>query len=101
MRLRIEVVTSATELPWPSVLAPGRSLAYDLLSRVERGLGQQIHENGWGQHRMAPFGFGAPLFPGAPRVRGKYAAGGRGFVEFGSPVPEIVEAWRLACGDAS
>jgi CRISPR-associated endoribonuclease Cas6 len=93
MRLRIEVVTSATELPWPSVLAPGRSLAYDLLSRAERGLSQQIHANGWGQHRMAPFGFGAPLFPGAPRVRGKYAAGGRGFVDFGSPVPEIVEAW--------
>ncbi|MFY1686181.1 CRISPR-associated endoribonuclease Cas6 [Micromonospora sp. WMMD730] len=96
MRLRIEVVTSATELPWSNVLAPGRSLAYELLSRTARGLGQQVHANGWGPNRMAPFGFSAPLFPAAVRVRGRYAVGGRGFVEFGSPVPEIVEAWAAA-----
>ncbi|MFY1632945.1 CRISPR-associated endoribonuclease Cas6 [Solwaraspora sp. WMMB335] len=93
MRLQIEVVTSATELPWSSVLAPGRSLAYDLLSRMARGLGQRLHDDGWGPHRMTPFGHSAPIFPNAPRVPGRYAAGGHGSVEFGSPVPDIVEAW--------
>lgn len=93
MRLRVEVITSATEVPWQKVLAPGRSLAYDLLSRANRQLGQRLHEAGLGPHGMAPFGHSAPVFPAAPRERGKYAAGGRGVIEFGSPVPEIVEAW--------
>lgn len=95
VRLRIEVITSASELPWSSVLAPGRGLMYDLLSRSSRELGQRIHDSGWGPHRMAPFGHSAPEFPGAPRVRGKYAAGGRGMVELGSPLPNIIEAWAV------
>ncbi|MFI9531132.1 CRISPR-associated endoribonuclease Cas6 [Micromonospora rosaria] len=45
---------------------------------------------------MVPIGHSAPLFPKAPRQRGRYAAGGRGMVEFGSPVPEVVEAWAGA-----
>lgn len=93
MRLRVEVITSATEVPWPKVLAPGRALAYDLLSRKARGLGQALHDGGWGEHRMAPFGYSAPIFPNAARARGKYAAGGRGVIEFGSPLPEVIEAW--------
>jgi CRISPR-associated endoribonuclease Cas6 len=41
---------------------------------------------------MAPFGHGAPVFPSARRQRGRYPAAGPGFVEFGSPLPEVVEA---------
>jgi CRISPR-associated endoribonuclease Cas6 len=42
---------------------------------------------------MVPFGHGAPTFPGAARKRGAYAIGGRGVIEFGSPIPEVVEGW--------
>jgi CRISPR-associated endoribonuclease Cas6 len=96
MRLRVEVVTTATEVPWPQVLAPGRGLAYDFLGRVAPELGRQLHSAGWGPHGMVPFGHSAPIFPKAPRQRGKYAAGGRGFLEFGSPLTEVVDAWAAA-----
>ncbi|WP_233870591.1 CRISPR-associated endoribonuclease Cas6 [Streptomyces sp. ST2-7A] len=43
---------------------------------------------------MVPFGHGAPVFPLAHRVRGRYAAGGPGTVEFGSPVPQLAETPR-------
>jgi CRISPR-associated endoribonuclease Cas6 len=42
---------------------------------------------------MVPFGYGAPLFPTAPRQRGVYAAGGSGVLEFGSPLSQVVDAW--------
>lgn len=45
---------------------------------------------------MVPVGYSAPVFPTARRRRGVYAAGGPGFVEFGSPLPEVVEAWARA-----
>ncbi|WP_019632764.1 CRISPR-associated endoribonuclease Cas6 [Actinomadura atramentaria] len=95
MRLRIEVATSAAEIPWPVVLTPGRSLAYDLLSRCAPQLGRRIHEQGWGPHGLVPFGYGAPVFPQAKRAKGKYAAGGKGTVEIGSPLAAVVEAWAL------
>jgi CRISPR-associated endoribonuclease Cas6 len=93
MRLRIEVTTSAPEVPWRSVLRPGRSVLYDLLARGAAVLGRDLHEGGFGPHRMVPFGYGAPVFPAAARRPGSYAAGGPGLVEAGSPVPEIVEGW--------
>lgn len=96
MRLRLEVTTAATELPWASVLSPGRGLAYELLARTEPELGSQLHDSGWGPHRMVPFGHGAPLFPAAARRPGVYSAGGRGIVELGSPLPVVVEAWARA-----
>lgn len=78
------------------VLAPGRGVAYQLLAAAEPSLGERLHNGGWGPHRMVPFGYAAPVFPGAKRQRGRYVAGGRGMIEFGSPVPEIVEAWARA-----
>jgi CRISPR-associated endoribonuclease Cas6 len=42
---------------------------------------------------MVPFGHGAPIFPQARRDPGVYAAGGRGSVELGSPLPGMVDAW--------
>jgi CRISPR-associated endoribonuclease Cas6 len=96
MRLRVEITTGATELPWSAVLKPGRSLAYDLLARTAPELGRRLHEHGWGPHGMVPFGHSAPCFPAAPRRRGAYAVGGRGVLELGSPLPEVVEAWALA-----
>ncbi|WP_326596601.1 CRISPR-associated endoribonuclease Cas6 [Streptomyces sp. NBC_01803] len=86
------MTTSATVLPWAGVLAPGRGLVYDVLGRVAPELGRRLHAQGMGRFGMVPFGHGAPVFPRARRVRGKYAAGGPGVVEFGSPVPEVVEA---------
>jgi CRISPR-associated endoribonuclease Cas6 len=96
VRLRLDVVTAAAELPWPILLAPGRGIAYDLLARTAPELGRQLHANGWGPHAMVPFGYSAPIFPAAPRRRGVYAAGGSGVIEFGSPLVPIVEAWALA-----
>lgn len=96
MRLRMEITTNATELPWAAVLAPGRGLAYDLLARTNPELGRQLHDGGWGRHGMVPIGHGAPDFPAARRRPGVYAAGGRGTVELGSPLPEVTEAWARA-----
>jgi len=92
MRLRVEITTRARDIPWGNVLAPGRGILYDAWRRAAPALAEKVHENGWGPYGMAPFGYSAPMFPQARRVRGKYAAGGRGFVEFGSPVPELVQA---------
>lgn len=92
MRLQLTVTTTASELPWGSVLAPGRGLVYEVLGRTAPALGRQLHAKGAEPHGMAPFGHGAPVFPSARRQRGRYAAGGRGTVEFGSPVPELVES---------
>jgi CRISPR-associated endoribonuclease Cas6 len=96
LRLRIEVTTSAPELPWASVLRPGRSLLYDLLAHGAPDLGRQLHDGGYGPHGMVPFGHGAPVFPDAVRRPGTYAAGGHGIIEAGSPVLEIVQAWADA-----
>ncbi|MFJ2034125.1 CRISPR-associated endoribonuclease Cas6 [Streptosporangium sp. NPDC087985] len=90
MRLRIEVATAATELAWGKVLAPGRSLAYDLLAREAPEIGKQFHTQGAGPYGMVPLGHGAPVFPQARRRRGAYAVGGSGWVEFGSPLFEVV-----------
>ncbi|WP_330301524.1 MULTISPECIES: CRISPR-associated endoribonuclease Cas6 [unclassified Streptomyces] len=35
------------------------------------------------------------MFPNARRVRGKYAAGGAGYLEIGSPLPEFIQALAL------
>ncbi|NJQ08321.1 CRISPR-associated protein Cas6 [Streptomyces lonarensis] len=86
------MTTSAQEIPWPSVLSPGRSLVYGLLARHAPQLGRRLHAEGHGVHRMAPFGHSAPYFPHAARSRGRYAAGGSGTIEFGSPLSELLEA---------
>lgn len=99
MRLQIEVTTTATSLPWHEVLSPGRAVAYHLLNRTAPGLARQLHNYGWGQHALKPIGHSAPVFPAASRQRGHYAVGGRGIVEFGSPLVEVVEAWAAALRD--
>lgn len=99
MRLRIMIDTRADVLPWKSVLRPGRSLAYDLLARGAPQLGARLHEQGWGQYGMVPFGHGAPLFPEARRRQGRYVAGGPGVVEFGSPLPDVVDGWAKAIAE--
>jgi CRISPR-associated endoribonuclease Cas6 len=96
MRLRIEVSTAAREIPWESVLKPGRAVCYGLLAKSAPELGRQLHEKGWGAHGMTPFGYSAPVFPSAPRRRGVYAVTGRGWVELGSPLPEVVAGWSVA-----
>jgi CRISPR-associated endoribonuclease Cas6 len=48
---------------------------------------------------MAPFGFSPPTFPQAKRVKGQYAIGGRGYLELGSPLFALVEAWAKVLAD--
>ncbi|MGH3777037.1 MAG: CRISPR-associated endoribonuclease Cas6 [Pseudonocardiaceae bacterium] len=96
MRLRLEVRTSAEQLPWREVLRPGRGFAYGLLASADPELGTRLHSEGWGVHRMGPFGHGAPVFPLARRRPGVYAMGGRGSVELGSPLPAVVQAWATS-----
>ncbi|MEU6904411.1 CRISPR-associated endoribonuclease Cas6 [Streptomyces coeruleorubidus] len=95
MRLRLEINTRAREIPWGDVLAPGRGVIYDALYRTAPKLAAEIHENGWGPHGIVPFGHSAPTFPNAPRVRGRYATRGTGYLEIGSPIPEVVQALAL------
>lgn len=95
MRLRVAVTTTADEIPWRVLQKPGRPIVYDILGRVAPRLGALLHADGWGPHRMVPFGHGVPVFPSAVRRRKHYSAGGFGYVEFGSPVPEVVEALAL------
>lgn len=96
MRLQVEVTTAATTIPWSRVLKPGRSLAYDLLAQGAPVLGARLHERGWGSYGMVPIGHGAPVFPRAARRRGTYSAGGRGVVELGSPLLDVVQGWASA-----
>jgi CRISPR-associated endoribonuclease Cas6 len=96
MRLRLEVRTAAEQLPWRDVLKPGRGLAYGLLANADPELGTRVHGEGWGLHRMGPFGHVAPVFPSARRRPGVYAVGGRGSVELGSPLLAVVQAWATS-----
>ncbi|MFG3116741.1 CRISPR-associated endoribonuclease Cas6 [Streptomyces sp. NPDC048197] len=92
MRLRVHISTRAHEIPWDNVIAPGRGIIYSALKRQAPQLGATIHAQGWGPHKMAPFGHSAPEFPRPQRVRGAYVAGGTGTLEFGSPLPELIDA---------
>src|SRR5699024_3569861 len=91
MRLCLTVSTTATFLGWENVLRPGRGLIYELLFRGAPELGARLHERGWGETGMTPFGYGAPTFPEARRRHGKYTVGGSGTVEIGSPLPQVIE----------
>lgn len=92
MRVQVSVTTRAAALPWESVLTPGRGVVYDVLTREAPELGRRLHAEGMGRFGLAPFGHGAPVWASARRRRRQYSAGGPGLVEFGSPVPEIIEA---------
>ncbi|MGH3936741.1 MAG: CRISPR-associated endoribonuclease Cas6 [Pseudonocardiaceae bacterium] len=96
MRLRLEVRTAAEQLPWREVLRPGRGFVYGLLAGTDPKLSARLHNEGWGVHRMGPFGHGAPVFPSARRRQGVYAVGGRGSVELGSPLAAVVQAWATS-----
>lgn len=98
MRLRLQTTTRVRQLEWRNVLAPGRGIAYTLLEAGAPDLAESLHSHGAGAHGMVPFGHGAPVFPEAVRRKGVYAAGGRGYVEFGSPVPEVLAAWAKGTG---
>lgn len=93
MRLRVTVSTAAREIPWDRVLRPGRSVCYDMLAKGAPELGRLLHEKGWGPYGMVPFGFSGPVFPAAPRRRGVYTAEGRGVLDLGSPLPDVVMGW--------
>lgn len=81
------------------VLAPGRGLAYHWLAEADPDLADALHERRCGPYGMVPFGYSAPRFPHARLRKGAYAAGGAGFVEFGSPLPEVMAAWTWALQD--
>ncbi|GGP08447.1 CRISPR-associated protein Cas6 [Nonomuraea glycinis] len=89
MRVRVEVSTTAAEIPWGMVLAPGRGLIYDVLNREAPVVGRYFHAGGMEPYGMVPVGHGAPMFPLAKRRKGKYAAGGQGWFEVGSPILDV------------
>jgi CRISPR-associated endoribonuclease Cas6 len=99
VRLHLDVRTTAEQLPWREVLRPGRELVYSLLNGADPELGARLHSEGWGPHRMGPFGYGAPVFPSARRRSAAYAVGGRGRVELGSPLAAVVQAWAKSLAE--
>lgn len=88
-RLRIHIHTRARHIPWDDVLRPGRSLLYSLLYQHDPRLAGRVHRSSG----MAPFGYSAPTFPGAARIRGVYAAGGDGWWDVGTTSRDIAAAW--------
>lgn len=96
MRIRVHVTTTATVIPWPELHRAGRGLIYALLAETAPQLATRVHEHGWGPRRMAPFGYCPPVFPHAPRIPGAYAAGGPGWFEVGTPIPEVARALAAA-----
>ncbi|GAA1071589.1 CRISPR-associated endoribonuclease Cas6 [Nocardiopsis composta] len=100
-RLRIRVRTSADSLPWRRLLKSGRGLIYDALARSAPDLATRLHDHGWRDTRMVPFGYGPPVFPSAAKRRGVYPAGGPGYFDVTSPVPEILEAAAKGFADQS
>jgi len=101
VRLRLHIRTSADRLPWAEVLRPGRGLCYQLLADGDPPLGTRLHEKGWGPYGMVPFGYSAPRFPAAKKLRGVYAVGGAGILELGSPLLAVIEAWAKALAGRS
>ncbi|WP_246264714.1 CRISPR-associated endoribonuclease Cas6 [Acrocarpospora pleiomorpha] len=75
---------------------PGRGFCYDLLAKGAPELGKRLHDQGLSPHGLVPFGYSGPVFPTAPRRRGAYTASGRGYVELGSPLPEVIAGWSVA-----
>ncbi|ASO21529.1 CRISPR-associated endoribonuclease Cas6 [Actinoalloteichus hoggarensis] len=92
MRIRLHLSTQATHIPWDQLLRPGRGLIYRLLRETAPELGARLHES----TRPMPAGHGAPVFPKARRVPRRYAAGGPGHLELGSPIPGLAESWHQA-----
>jgi len=92
VRLRIAVFTAAQHIPWSEVHRPGRALVYSLIGEADPALADAIHDHGWGPRSMAPFGYCPPVFPGAARQDGVYAAGGHGWMEIGTPVARAARA---------
>jgi CRISPR-associated endoribonuclease Cas6 len=101
MRLLLHLaVPDPVRIPWDAVLMPGRGLAYGLLKSSEPTLATQLHNSGWGAHRMVPFGHGAPTFPSGPRGAEGYGVAGEGTIELGSPLPQVVAAWARSLAGA-
>jgi CRISPR-associated endoribonuclease Cas6 len=101
MRIHVKIATSARELPWEEVQRPGRALLYGLLRQAAPELGERLHTGGLRPYGLSPLGHGVPIFPDAPRRRGVYAAGGQGSVEFGSPMPAVIEAFAKGMANRS
>ncbi|WP_030225710.1 CRISPR-associated endoribonuclease Cas6 [Actinoalloteichus caeruleus] len=90
MRVRLQLSSQATRIPWDQVLRPGRGVIYHLLEATAPELGARLHES----NDPMPAGHGAPVFPNAPRVPRTYAVRGLGYLELGSPLPGLAESWH-------
>jgi CRISPR-associated endoribonuclease Cas6 len=92
VRIVLQLQASPGRLAWEEVLTPGRGLVYGALAGYSPQLGRELHDVGYGPHRLRPFAFCPPTFPSARRVARAYAIGGTGSVAFGSPLLVVAEA---------
>lgn len=92
MRIRVDITTSASELPWPEVHGPARAVLYDLIRSRNAEMAEELHDAGWRGSPLRPVGMSPPLFLGAPRIAGAYAVSPRGTISMGSPVPGIASS---------
>jgi CRISPR-associated endoribonuclease Cas6 len=92
VRVVLQLRAPPGRLAWEEVLTPGRGLVYGALADHSPELGRELHDVGYGPHRLRPFAFCPPTFPSAPRVARAYAVGGAGSVAFGSPLLVVAEA---------
>jgi CRISPR-associated endoribonuclease Cas6 len=92
VRIVLQLRASPGRLAWEEVLTPGRGLVYGALAEHSPQLGRELHDAGYGPHRLRPFAFCPPTFPSAPRIARFYAVGGLGSVAFASPLLVVAEA---------
>lgn len=95
VRILVDVSAEAGVLPWEDVLSPGRRFIYGALATHAPELGRQLHDAGYGPHRLRPFSFCPPRFDmerGRSRDRGQYRVGGPGVLAFTTPLEECGEA---------
>lgn len=96
MRVRVRLnVAKNGSLSFDALHAPGRAMAYAAVgSKLGADRKAELHEGGEALYHLRPFGFGPPTFPIAKRVKGRWAVGGDGFWEIGSPHHDLV--WAFA-----
>ncbi|MFI7470648.1 CRISPR-associated endoribonuclease Cas6 [Nonomuraea sp. NPDC049646] len=89
MRFRVDVAAGVPVVPWCDVHGAARAVVYGLINQQDVGVAAQLHDAGWDGSSLRPLGVSPPVFSGARRLSGAYAASPDGTIWMGSPVPRI------------